>query len=42
MMSKLFKNHIDRNLKVCVDDMLIKSRSLDGHLADLKENFIVM
>ena len=25
-----------------VDDMLIKSKSLDGHLTDLEENFMVM
>ena len=25
-----------------IDDMLIKSRNLNDHLADLKENFIVI
>ena len=42
MMNKVFKDQIGRNLKVYIDDMLIKSRSLDDHLVDLEENFIVM
>ena len=41
-MNKVFKDQIVRNLKVYVDDMLIRSRSLDDHLADFEENFIVM
>ena len=35
-------NQIGKNLEVYMDDMLIKFRSLDDHLMDLKENFIVM
>ena len=31
-----------RNLEVYVDDMMIKSKSLGNHLADLEENFIVI
>ena len=31
-----------RNLEVYVDDMLIKSKSLDGHVDNLVENFIMM
>ena len=42
MMNKVFKKQIGRNLEVYVDDMLIKSRSLDNHLVDLNENFLVM
>ena len=36
----LFK--IGKNLKVYVDAMLIKSRSLGDHLIGLEENFIIM
>ena len=42
MMNKVLKNQIRRNLEVYVDNVLIKSRSLDDHLANLEENFIVM
>ena len=31
-----------RNLELYVDDMLIKFKNLDDHLADLEENFIIM
>ena len=41
-MNKVFKNQIGKNLKAYVDDMLIKSKTLDNHLADLEENFGVM
>ena len=27
---------------MCIEDMLIKSKSLDDYLVDLEENFIVM
>ena len=42
MMNKVFKNQIGRNLKVYIDAMLIKFRSLGDHLMDLEENFIIM
>ena len=42
MMNKVFRDSIGRNLEVYVDDMLIKFKSLDDHVADLEENFIVM
>ena len=38
MMNKVFKDQVMRNVEVYVDDMLIKSRSLDDHLANLEEN----
>ena len=41
-MDKVFKDQIGRNLKVDVDDMLIKSKSLDDHLIYLQVNFIIM
>ena len=42
MMNKVVKDQIRRNLEVYIDDMLIKSRSLDDHLVDLEEYFIIM
>ena len=42
MMNKVLKGHIKKNLDVYVNDMLIKSRSLNEHLEDLEEIFIVM
>ena len=42
MMNKIFRDQIGRNLKLYIDDMLIKSKSLNDHLADLEENFIMM
>ena len=41
-MNNVFKNQIGRNLEVYIDDMLIKSRSLDDHLVDLEKKFIMM
>ena len=42
MMNKVFKNQIGRNLEVYMDDMLKKSKTLEDHLVNLKENFGVM
>ena len=41
IMNKVFKDHIKRNTKVYVYNMLTKSRSLDDHLVNL-ENIIVI
>ena len=38
----MFKDQIVRNLDIYIDDMLIKPKSLNDHLVNLKENFIVM
>ena len=42
MMNKVFKDQIGQNLEVYVDNMLIKSKTLEDHLIDLEENFSVM
>ena len=39
---KVFQNQISRNLEFYVDDMLIKSKTLDDHLINLEENFSVI
>ena len=35
----MFSKQIGRNMKVYVDDMLVKSRKVELHLDDLKETF---
>nr|XP_027076063.1 uncharacterized protein LOC113699918 [Coffea arabica] len=42
LVNKLFKNQIDRNLEVYVDDMLVKSRTQDQFISDLREIFEVL
>ena len=39
LVNKLFKEHIDRNIEMYVDDMLIKSRATEHHITDLQEMF---
>ena len=39
LMNKMFARQIGRNVQVYVDDMLVKSRREEDHLADLKEMF---
>ena len=38
-MDKVFKDQIGRNVEVYVDDMVVKSQSIDQHAADLNEVF---
>ena len=39
LMNKMFASQIKRNVEVYVDDMLVKSKSKDHHLSDLRETF---
>jgi ribonuclease HI len=39
LVNKMFHDQIERNVEVYVDDMLVKSKKDDDHLADLKETF---
>ena len=39
LMNKMFAQQIGRNVQVYVDDILVKSRREEDHLADLKETF---
>jgi len=39
LMDKMFAHQIGRNIKVYVDDMLVKSQKEDDHLDDLMETF---
>lgn len=38
-MDKVFKDQIERNLEVYVDDNLVKSMEVEEHWNDLKESF---
>ncbi|XP_071906208.1 uncharacterized protein [Coffea arabica] len=42
LVNKLFKNQIGRNLEVYVDDMLVKSRTQEQFISDLREIFEVL
>jgi ribonuclease HI len=39
LVNKMFHDQIGRNVEVYVDDMLVKSKEDEDHLADLKETF---
>ena len=39
LVNQIFNNHIGRNMKVYVDDMLVKSKEVESHMDDLKETF---
>jgi hypothetical protein len=39
LVNKMFRDQIGRNIEVCMDDMLVKSRKAAGHLTDLEETF---
>ncbi|XP_071907834.1 uncharacterized protein [Coffea arabica] len=42
LVNKLFRNQIGRNLEVYVDDMLVKSRTQEQFVSDLREIFEVL
>ncbi len=39
LVSQIFKDQIGRNMEVYVDDMLVKSRAAEHHVADVNETF---
>ncbi|KAL0445061.1 UNVERIFIED_CONTAM: hypothetical protein Slati_2228800 [Sesamum latifolium] len=42
LVDKIFRSQIGRNVEVYVDDMLVKSKKAEDHIADLKETFAVL
>ena len=42
LVDKMFNKHINRNMEVYVDDMLVKSKEELAHLDDLKETFATL
>ena len=39
LVNKVFSNQIGRNMEAYVDNMLVKSKSMSQHIADLEETF---
>ena len=39
LVNQMFSKKIGKNMEVYVDDMLVKSRKTETHLADLQETF---
>jgi len=42
MVTQMFESQIGRNMRVYIDDMVVKSRQVEKHLADLGEIFSVL
>ncbi|KAL0431117.1 UNVERIFIED_CONTAM: Retrovirus-related Pol polyprotein from transposon.6 [Sesamum radiatum] len=42
LVDKIFRPQIERNVEVYVDDMLVKSKRAEDHIADLEETFAVL
>ncbi|KAL0375636.1 UNVERIFIED_CONTAM: Retrovirus-related Pol polyprotein from transposon [Sesamum calycinum] len=42
LVDKIFHPQIGRNIEVYVDDMLVKSKEAQNHIADLEETFFVL
>ncbi|KAL0406447.1 UNVERIFIED_CONTAM: hypothetical protein Slati_3958600 [Sesamum latifolium] len=42
LVDKIFRSQIGRNVEVYVDDMLVKSKKAEDHIADLEETFAVL
>ncbi|KAL0401993.1 UNVERIFIED_CONTAM: hypothetical protein Slati_4229200 [Sesamum latifolium] len=42
LVDKIFRSQIGRNVEVYVDDMLVKSKKAEDHIADLEETFSVL
>ncbi|KAL0411597.1 UNVERIFIED_CONTAM: Pro-Pol polyprotein [Sesamum latifolium] len=42
LVDKIFRPQIGRNVKVYVDDMLVKSKETQNHITDLEETFSVL
>ncbi|KAL0399418.1 UNVERIFIED_CONTAM: hypothetical protein Sradi_2285100 [Sesamum radiatum] len=42
LVDKIFQPQIGRNVEVYIDDMLVKSKKAEDHIADLEETFAVL
>ena len=42
LVNRMFKGQIGRNMEVYVDDMLVKSKTAEGHARDLEEVFATL
>lgn len=39
MVTKMFKEQLRRNMEAYMDDMVVKSKAVEGYLSDLVETF---
>ena len=39
MVTKMFKEQLERNMEAYIDDMMVKSKAMEDHLKDLAETF---
>ena len=42
MMTKMFESRLGKTIEVCIDDMVVKSKLVSEHLADLTNVFEVL
>lgn len=42
MVNKIFKDQIDQNMEVYINDMLVKSQASTNHIDDLRETFTTL
>ena len=42
MVTRMFETQIGRNIKAYIDDMVVKSKKVEEHLADLGESFSIL
>lgn len=42
LVNKIFKDQIDRNIEVYVDDLLVKTKAPTQHTEDLSESFSIL
>ena len=42
MMTKMFESQLGKNVKVYIDDMVVKSKLVSEHLADLSNIFEIL
>ena len=42
MVTRMFETQIGRNMKAYIDDMVVKSKKVEEHLADLAETFSIL
>ena len=39
MVTKMFKEQLERNMEAYIDDVMVKSKAMEDHLKDLAETF---
>ena len=42
MMTRMFESQLEKNIKIYIDDMVVKSKVVSEHLGDLRNIFEVL